>query len=285
VSDLGTDSDAPPELHLKGFHTYLGAPMRVKGRVLGMLSLFWASPQHLTLEEIVLLSTIADQMGVAVEISHLRQRVAATAVVEERQRLARELHDSVTQSLYGQTLLARTGQDAIEDENTSKVKNVLAHLGENALYALKEMRLLLYELRPSILEQEGLVRALSIRLDTVERRVGIKVQFQADEFVRLSKHVEGELYRIAIEALNNALKHAEASLVSIHLASTSHQVELAVTDNGRGFNLDEVGEGRMGLKSMHERAEKLGGWLTITSAPGAGTKLVVTVEAIEQRVR
>jgi signal transduction histidine kinase len=281
VSDLTTDSDAPPELRLEGFHSYLGAPMRVKGWVLGMLSLFWVSPQHLTLEEIVLLSTIADQMGVAVEISHLRQRVAATAVVEERQRLARELHDSVTQSLYGQTLLARTGQDALEDEDVAKVKDSLIKLGENALYALKEMRLLLYELRPSILEQEGLVRALSIRLDTVERRVGIKVQFQADELVRLSKRVEGELYRIAIEALNNALKHAEASLVSIHLASNGHQVELAVRDNGWGFNPAEVGEGRMGLKSMRERAEKLGGRLAITSASGVGTKLVVTIAAVE----
>jgi signal transduction histidine kinase len=143
------------------------------------------------------------------------------------------------------------------------------------------MRLLLYELRPSILEQEGLVRALRIRLDTVERRVGIKVQFQADKLVKLSKHVEGELYRIAIEALNNALRHAEASLVSIRLTSNGHQVELAVTDNGWGFNPDEVGEGRMGLKSMRERAEKLGGRLTITSASGAGTKLVVTIEAVE----
>jgi len=276
MPNLTTDA-VPPEFRLTGFHSCLSAPMRVKGRVLGMLSLFWQSSRNLTLEEIVLLSTIADQMGVAVEISRLRQRVAAAAVIEERQRLARELHDSITQSLYGQTLLARTGQDALDDGDVTKGRDTFANLGENALYSLKEMRLLLYELRPAILEQEGLARALGIRLDTVERRVGIKVQFEADEGIKLPPNIEGELYRIAIETLNNALKHAEASSISIHLTRVDNQLKLVITDNGRGFNPDEVGRGRMGLKSMRERAEKLGGEVSITSAVGSGTTVVVSI--------
>jgi signal transduction histidine kinase len=218
---------------------------------------------------------------VAVEISHLRQHIADAAMIEERQRLARELHDSVTQSLYSQTLFARAAQDALEDDNPAKLGENLTKLSENALYTLKEMRLLLYELRPSILEEEGLVRALSTRLSTVERRVGVAVQFQADLTLKLPKRVEGELYRIAIEALNNALKHARAGLVSVYLGCRDRQVELAIADNGCGFNFDEMDEYSMGLRMMRERAEKLGGRLAITSAPGHGATVVVSVEMVE----
>jgi NarL family two-component system sensor histidine kinase LiaS len=107
------------------------------------------------------------------------------------------------------------------------------------------------------------------------------VQFQADVTLKLPKRVEGELYRIAIEALNNALKHAQAGLVSVYLDCRDRQVELVVADNGRGFNLDEMNECSVGLRMMRERAEKLGGQLVITSAPGQGTQVVVSVEIIE----
>ena len=275
VPDL-TAATAPSFIRVDGFRSYLGAPMRVKGRVLGMLSLFWVARRQLTLEQIVLLSTIADQMGVAVEIAHLRQRVAQTATVEERQRLARELHDSVTQSLYSQTLFARIAQDALEDGDAAKTGEVLAQLGQNALHALKEMRLLLYELRPSILEQEGLVQALNTRLEAVECRVGVAVQFEADA-PELSKHLERELYFIAIEALNNALKHAAASEVHVQLTCTHQHLRLVVSDNGRGFEVDaQTGRG-MGLKSMSDRAEQIDGRLIINSTPGQGTQVCILV--------
>ncbi len=273
--DLATDQNIPPEMRLEDFRSYLGVPMRVKERALGLLNLFWRSTRNLALEEVVLLSTMADQMGVAVEIARLRQRVATTAVIEERQRLVRELHDSVTQSMYSQTLFARTAKDALEDGYLNKLADTLAKLDENALHTLKEMRLLLYELRPSILEQEGLVQALNTRLGTVEQRVGVKAQFEVDGSIELSNYVEVELYRIAIEALNNTLKHAAATEVRVNLWTEDDRITLEITDNGRGFDPEALGQGGLGLKSMRERSEQLGGRLTISSAPGAGTKVIL----------
>jgi signal transduction histidine kinase len=249
--------------------------MRVKGQALGLLNLFWRSTRHLALEEVVLLSTMADQLGVAVEIARLRQRVATTAVIEERQRLVRELHDSVTQSMYSQTLFARSARDALEDGETERLAETLSRLDENALHTLKEMRLLLYELRPSILEQEGLVQALNTRLDTVERRVGVKVQFQVAGSLNLPNTIEVELYRIAIEALNNILKHAQASQISIYLKGEDEWIALEIADNGLGFDPESSGQGGIGLKSMRERAEQLGGQFTITTTPGSGTKVIL----------
>lgn len=272
--DLATDPGVPSALRLAEFHSYFGAPLRVKGNALGLLSLFWKTTHDLALEEVVLLSTLADQVGVAVEIARLRQRVATTAVVEERQRLARELHDAVTQSLYSQILFARTAQDALEDNEPDKLLDVLEKLSENALHTLKEMRLLLYELRPSILEQEGLVQALSIRLGTVERRVGMAVNFEVNKPVNLPKYMEVELYRITIEALNNTLKHAGADQVTVSLHTDENdRIKLEVVDNGRGFNPEAGNRYGMGLRTMDERAEMLGGKLTIISAPGEGTRL------------
>jgi signal transduction histidine kinase len=208
----------------------------------------------------------------------LYQQAEQLAVMEERSRLARELHDSVTQSLYSLTLFAEVGRRAAEAGEPERVIDYLNRLGQVTQQALKEMRLLLYELRASTLEAEGLVGALQQRLDAVEKRAGIEGRLVIEEMVELPALVEEGLYRIAQEALNNALKHAAATLVTVRISANGERAELEVVDNGISFDPTNISNtGGMGLTNMRERAEQLGGTLTIYSKPGQGTRVKVNV--------
>jgi len=217
----------------------------------------------------------------------LRQSEAEKAVADERNRLARDLHDSVTQSLYSLTLLTEAGQRLAKAGDLERVQGYQARIGEIGQQVLNEMRLLVHELRPLALESEGLVGALRQRLDAVEQRVGIEahlVLVGEAGTTKLPPTVEEELFRIAQEALNNALKHAVPTSVEVRIRvegdDTARCVELEVRDNGQGFDLDVVSDkGGMGLMSMRERAEKLGGTLTILSTPGEGTRVKASMGA------
>lgn len=163
--------------------------------------------------------------------------------MEERSRLARELHDSVTQSLYSLTLFAEAGRRAAEAGEKERELGYLTRLGQVSHQALKEMRLLVYELRTAALEKEGLVAALQQRLDAVEKRAGVQARLLVEETVELPAMVEEGLYRIAQEALTNILKHAQATSVIVRLKANSEQVELEVTDNGRAFEATSLSSG------------------------------------------
>jgi len=152
-------------------------------------------------------------------------------------------------------------------------------LGEISQQALKEMRLLVYELRPLVLRREGLAGALQQRLDAVEKRAGVDARLLVDGEVELPASVEEALYRIAQEALNNALKHAGASNVTVYVRGHNGNVELEVVDDGAGFGLSAASEdGGLGLTSMRERTETIGGELKVVSAPGEGTRVRVSLE-------
>jgi signal transduction histidine kinase len=269
--NLAIDPRTPQAVRTNGLHTYVGVPMRAKGKVLGVFSVFGEAGHQFCVEEMTLLASIADQVGVAVENARLYRQAEQLAVMEERERLARDLHDSVTQSLYSLTLFAEAGQRCAE--------GYLAQLGETAQDALKEMRLLVYKLRPPALEREGLVGAIQHRLGAVERRAGVKAHLLVDDMIELPASVEEGLYHIAQEALNNALKHAAANSVTVRIRVVDEQVELEVVDNGIGFDPDTTGNGGgMGLVNMRERAKELGGTLRTVSAPGEGTEVSVSVK-------
>lgn len=213
----------------------------------------------------------------------LRQSELERAITEERSRLARELHDSVTQSLHSSTLLAEAGQRLAGEGDIERARGYLVRLGEISQQALKEMRLLVYELRPLGLTGIGLVGALQQRLDAVERRSGVEVELNIDEGLELSESVEDALFWIAVEALNNSLKHANPDNVTVTLKMVEDRqfpcIELAIKDDGIGFDLDSLDdEGGLGLISMKERIEKLEGELTILSAPGEGTEVKACVK-------
>lgn len=276
IPDLAADPQAPWAAPMTGSRAYAGVPMQARRRMLGVLSVVRETGRQFNVEEMALLASIADQVAVAVENVRLHQQAEQAAVMEERARLARELHDSVTQSLYSVTLLADATRDFTAAGEWERVKHYLGRMSETARRALKEMRLLLYELQPPLTEREGLVEALSHRLDAVEGRAGVKARLLAKEWVDLPAPVEENLYRIAQEALNNALKHAEASTVTVQLCADADGVDLEVVDNGKGFEPDSArGRRGMGLLSMRQRVERLKGRLTILSTPGEGTRVKV----------
>ncbi len=211
--------------------------------------------------------------GTIVLLTDLTERKRA-AVMAERERLARELHDSVTQTLYSLTLFAEWTRGLVEAQEWQPAKERLDRIGEIAQQALKEMRLLVYELRPSALEQDGLIGALQRRLGAVEQRAGVQTQLIAESPLRLTPVVAEGMYRIAQEALNNALKHAAATQVTIEIKGNGHGTILAVSDNGNGFDPTVVnGRGGLGLTSMRERATQLGGMLEVISQLGQGTTI------------
>ena len=145
------------------------------------------------------------------DVTSEKQRAQDATTLEERERLVRELHDAVTQSIYSLTLFAEAGRRLASASQSERVQEYLTLLGDTAQQAMKQMRLMLYELRPAVLEQVGLVQAVTQRLDAVERRAGINARLEAAESLRLSPVVEESLYRICQEALNNALKHSSAA--------------------------------------------------------------------------
>lgn len=220
------------------------------------------------------------EVGAMIDITDrvILSEAQAQAALEERQRLARDLHDSVTQSLYSLTLLAEASRRTAQSGDMGKVVDNIARLGETAQQALKEMRLLVYELRPLALEQEGLAEALQHRLDAVEKRAGVDAQFRVNLDADLPPSVENGLYRITQESLNNSLKHAEATMISVSLKTHEGRVELEITDNGRGFEPEAIQDGGgLGMVSIRERVGAMHGEYSITSKPGEGTRVWISV--------
>ncbi len=210
--------------------------------------------------------------------AELKQTEMEKAISEERNRLARDLHDSVTQSIYSLTLLSEAGQRMITSGDLVQAEDNQTRLSEIAQQALQEMRLLVYELRPQILQSAGLVGALEHRLAAVERRAGITARMHVAQDIDLPSNFEEELFHISMEALNNILKHAGASEVQLSLSIEKDTLLLRVADNGRGFEPELVkNQGGIGISSMIERAEKIGGSLSIQSEPNKGTAVIVNV--------
>jgi len=284
VSDVRSESrlsDGFRQVDYTGPKALLSAPIRAKGQPLGLLSIFGDSVLDYSVEDITLFITIADQIGQSVERAKLITQAEQAAVVEERQRLARELHDSVTQLLYSQVLFAGAGMKVLDQGNLERLKSHLQRIDQNALQALKEMRLLVFELGPAVQLEDGLVGALQRRLDMVENRTGMNAQLTVSEPIDIDAPIELALYRIAQEALNNTLKHAGATDVHVHLQKEQDTLIMAIHDNGCGFNLAEKSKrGGMGLANMQDRAAALGGKLEIVTQPGVGTSIIATIKEV-----
>lgn len=256
-----------------GFRWLIIIPLTTRGRILGLLFLLRKDAQHTAVPENDLLISIGNQIGIAIENARLYENAHKLAAAEERSRLARDLHDSVTQSLYSLTLLVEAGQRMIKAENLPAIQQNQKRLEIIAHRALQEMRLLVFELRPLELRYKSLVKAIEHRLDVVERRAGVEVKLRVNEDLDLPEKEEDALYRIAHEALNNALKHAQATAVSVSILKSAHSILLQVEDNGRGFNPDLNNTNGWGLIGMRERVEDLKGQFTILSAIGKGTTI------------
>ncbi|NTU78921.1 MAG: tetratricopeptide repeat protein [Chloroflexales bacterium] len=274
TTDLAAFASLPPELKSVGLPTYLGAQIKIGQRVEGVLGCYHASGYGYGIDEVALVTALAEQIGMLLAARQLRQQTWALAIVEERRRLARDLHDSVSQSLYSLGLFAETVREAAEDADAERLSESLDQLQQTTVGVLGEMRLLLYELRPADLQREGLALAIRRRLESVERRTNLRLAIALDELPGLAPEFEVELYYIVVEALNNTLKHAAATSLSLLLTQRGGQVQLRIDDNGRGFDPAQT-TGGMGLRNLGERVARLNGSLQITSAPGHGTTVEV----------
>jgi signal transduction histidine kinase len=259
----------------------LAVPLKVGNRLVGVFTTVTTDlGRRFTPADLHLLNLFAQQAAIAIENARLYEQGQRLAVVEERQRLARDLHDSVTQALYGMTLYSEAAAEELSLGRLELVTEYLRELQDTSKEAMTEMRLLIHELRPPVLAEEGLVGALQARLLAVEGRAGLETEFKAELEERLPIEVEEGLYRIAREALNNALKHAQASTITVRLYHTppDGKLTLEILDDGIGF--DPVAareEGGLGLSAMEERAAELGGKLTVESRPQGGTRVQVEV--------
>ncbi len=256
----------------------VSVPLIAQGRTVGAINLGSRVPRFVTDEELSLLASIGQQIGVAVENARLYEQAQQLAILRERNRLARDLHDSVTQALYGITLYAEAASRQLQLGQADTAAEHLHDIRSTAQDSLREMRMLVFELRLPMLKTEGLAAAIQARLDAVEARVGMETEFRTQGDNRLSSAVEEGFYRIAQEALNNALKHAQAGRVAVHLESSDLLATLEIIDDGVGFDPTAAEEGGgFGLRTMAERAARLGGTLTLESKPGHGTRVRVEV--------
>jgi len=278
VDDVLADADYVAETP-RETRSQLCVPVVASSRVLAVLNLESRQLGAFTSEGVAVLETAADVLASAIENARLYQRAQEAAVLEERSRLARDLHDSISQQLFSMTLTAQAARVQL-DKNPARTASQLERLQETAAASLAEMRALIFQLRPPALSEQGLVGALQQHVTALSRREGLTMNFEINGEERFARGAEQAIYRIAQEALNNVVKHAGACHVAITLDLEPEQVRLVVHDDGTGFDLDllELSFGRhLGLTSMRERAAELGGQFELVSQPGQGTEIVVVV--------
>jgi signal transduction histidine kinase len=260
--------------------SWMAVPLILKDQVIGMLVLTSSEKQAFTERHVTLALAIANQAAIAIENARLYEQAQELAAVEERQKLARELHDSVSQALYGIALGAHTARTLL-DRDPGLVAEPLEYILSLAKAGLAEMRALIFELRPESLETEGLVSALLKQAAAVQARHEVPVETDLCEEPSLSLKAKQELYRVAQEALHNTIKHAGASQVNVRLGRAAETIILEIRDNGRGFDSAGSFPGHLGLLSMQERVKNLEGVLSIESTPGEGTTIRARVPARE----
>jgi signal transduction histidine kinase len=256
----------------------LCVPIVANGRVLALLNVESDRDAAFSNDDIAALETTADVLASAIENARLSRRAQEAAVLEERSRLARDLHDSVSQQLFSMTLTSQAARAQLE-KNPQRAATQLERLQETAQAALAEMRALIFQLRPPGLSEMGLVAALQQYVASVNKREDIHVCLNISGEERNGRGAEQAIYRIVQEALNNVVKHAGNCEVEIDLSLAAEQLQLVVRDNGRGFDpyTDSIGGRHLGLVSMRERAAELGGALELVTAPGQGTTITVVV--------
>jgi signal transduction histidine kinase len=252
--------------------SWMGVPIAFRGRLMGILLLTSSQPNFYTRHHSNLALAVAQHAAVAMENARLYEQSQELAALEERQRLARELHDSVTQALYGIGLAAETTRLLLE-QDPARAAQSNATVQSLARAGMAEMRALLFELRPESLELEGLSAALKKQAAALEARYEVPIETTLCEEPSVSLPVKEALYRIAQEALQNAIKHAQPTTMEVRLDCAGREVVLEVQDDGTGFDPSGSFPGHLGLRSMKERATKLGGTLEIKSTPGKGTRV------------
>jgi ligand-binding sensor domain-containing protein/nitrate/nitrite-specific signal transduction histidine kinase len=286
VEDTAQDASVTQSLvQAENIRAFIQVPIKVENEVFGVFSADYTSPRSFKEEELRLLLALAQRAGIAIQNARLYEQSHQLAVLEERGRLARDLHDAVTQTLFSASLVAEALPNTWE-KNPQEGLGLLQELRSLSRGALAEMRTLLLELRPAALLETSLPNLLRQLGEASSGREGIPVAVQIEGEAELHQaaipsDVHIALYRIAQEALNNVIKHARAHRVTVRLGySPESQAEpvrvlLSICDDGRGFDPVQLPHNRLGLGIMQERVQAIGGTLTIESQPGHGTQVTV----------
>jgi PAS domain S-box-containing protein len=258
------------------------APLSWRGDVFGRLVMYLPSGAHRPSEaDLAFYTALADQAAVAVMNARLAAQAKQAAAALERTRLARDLHDSVSQALFSMTMQARAAQLSMPAAGVgadSRLGRSVARLLELTRGAQAEMRALIFELRPEALSEEGLVSALRKQAAGLSSREQIAITVQGpEERLALDADMEEHVYRIGVEALHNVVKHARGETASVVVTADAGALGLTVCDDGEGFDTAAEHGGHWGLSTMRERAEAIGAILNVTSTPGGGTTVAVSV--------
>lgn len=248
-------------------------PFIVRGICIGVLTLRHSEVGFYTHRDAELGTAFASQAAGMINAAQLREAARDAMIVAERHRLARELHDSVSQSLFGIVLGTRTAREQLE-RSPAAARDALDYSMQLASSALAEMRALIFTLRPETLERKGIISALQSQIDLLQPHLRIRITLRAPHGEPdASRYQKEALYRIASEAMQNAIRHARCHTLDMCLTIDAHDLVLEIADDGCGFNASLMSDGHVGLQAMHQHATDLNGRLVIDSAPGMGTRI------------
>ena len=271
---LTAQEDLPGPPPQQDYCAQLAVPLQIKDEIFGGLMLYYVDPRKFSAEEIELAVMFGDQAVLAIENARLRSQAERTAIAAERNRIARDLHDSVTQTLFSATLIAEV-LPKLSQRDSEEGARRLEELRQLTRGALAEMRTLLLELRPATLTEVSIEELLRQLTEATRGRTRIPIDVQIDVTSPLAPDVKVAFYYVAQEALNNVAKHARARRVQVALHSHPEGAELSVRDDGQGFDITQVTPEHLGLAIMRERTESIDGVLAIASGPGQGTSVTL----------
>jgi two-component system nitrate/nitrite sensor histidine kinase NarX len=257
-------------------HAYAGIPIILQDRVIGFISVYSRTAGFFTPEHAERLTIFGEQAAIALQNAQLFEQSQALATLEERQRLARELHDSVSQTLFTSNVVAESALRQWE-HNTARARTLLEQVHTLTKSALAEMRILLLELRPASFAGVSFKQLTEQLVESMRsRKLQLAIVTDVDDIEGLPPDVHMTLYRILQESLNNVIKHSRAGAVHITVREQDDTVRLVIRDDGAGFEHGAVRPSSLGLGIMKERADAVGATLRINSSVGKGTQVEVT---------
>ncbi|MBX3064778.1 MAG: GAF domain-containing sensor histidine kinase [Anaerolineae bacterium] len=270
-----------------GLLNHASVPLYAHGKRLGILNVVSSDWRELTLDELRLLYTVGDMLSIAIERARLFANSTRLGALEERNRLAREIHDTLAQGLAATSMQLETAEVLLESGGDSeKLRRAVERALQLTRQNLEEARRSVLDLRAEPLEGKTLAEALSTLAQEVTENAGLKLRYASEGNVHsIPLRIEIGLYRIAQEALTNVVRHARASKVTIKLNAENDTVALIIEDDGQGFDPDQVSAGRFGLIGINERARLLGGSANLCSEPGEGTALEVNIPLEDEPIR
>jgi signal transduction histidine kinase len=259
--------------------SWAALPLRVRDAVIGVLRVDHGASDYFEPERVRLLAAVASQTALAMRHANLQETERANAVVAERNRIARDLHDAVSQTLFAAHMIASTLlQRAQRTEGAQAWCESADTLERLTRGALAELRLLMFELRPDALDGARLPELLRQAAETLAARSDCAIAFEIDDALDVTPKARTQVYRIAQEALSNAARHSQAQRVEVKFGRRGGKVRLLIADDGCGFNTQQERPGHFGMGNMGLRAAEIGAVLQVASAPDEGTRIELELD-------